>query len=92
MLIISTNSILQNQWLQLLAYVESLLNHRTAQPGSIQPLIKAETSQVSPVPVLIQEVHSRPCIWKVNSREYQLMHKRKQAWINISLKLNHEGR
>ena len=40
---------------------------------------------------LINEIQVRPCIWQVNSAQYKMGHKRKQAWIDISQKLNREG-
>ena len=43
------------------------------------------------VETLINEIQVRPCIWQVNSSQYKMGHKRKQAWIDISQKLNREG-
>ena len=89
-----SDNILHNQWLQLLNNQEppcrELVETFNCTASSIQPLIEAETGQASSVPelldILLQEVRCRPCIWKVNTKEYKLGHKRKQAWLDISLK------
>ena len=93
-LTMGSDNILQNQWLQLLNHQQppcrEFVETFNCTASSIQTLIEAETGPASSVPelldILIQEVPCRPCIWKVNSKEYKLRHKRKQAWLDISLK------